>query len=150
MDSRVRKNDGEITMTPFSKNTSFSRGVFLLSNKVRNQCHESRALDRGCELTLVPRADAGAFARHDLSEGRQVTAKRICILVVDLAHVHLAKVALTVDVFFHRIDAVGQNLSFPARGVLINEFFKTECPRCESLALLCLCPTCRSGSRLAS
>jgi hypothetical protein len=29
----------------------------------------------------------------------------------------LAKVALTVDVFFHRIDAVGQNLSFPARGV---------------------------------
>lgn len=74
-----------------------------LANEVWKQRHESRALDSVGELALVPAAHTGALARNNLSEGRKVTTKRVRIFVVNLLHVHLAEVALMVDVFFHRI-----------------------------------------------
>jgi hypothetical protein len=69
-----------------------SRGGFCLTNQVREQSHEASALDGVRELALVPGADAGALARNDFAEGREVTLKRFRVLVVDGLGVDLAKV----------------------------------------------------------
>lgn len=66
----------------------------------------------------MPAAHARALARYDLSEGRKVATKRVRVLVVNLLHVHLAEVALMIDVFFHRIlffMSESPYLSIPAR-----------------------------------
>lgn len=49
----------------------------------------------------MPTTDAGALARHDLAEGRQVAAERVRILVVNLLDVHLTEETLAVDFLFH-------------------------------------------------
>lgn len=65
-------------------------GCFLL-HQVREQGHETRALDGVRQLALVPGADAGAFARDDLAEGRQVALQHIRVLIVDGFDVLLAE-----------------------------------------------------------
>lgn len=75
-------------------------GIFVnirLFHQIRQQSHKSRALDREGEFALVPGADAGAFARHDLSKGGKVATKRVRIFVVDVADVNLAEVTRTFD-----------------------------------------------------
>lgn len=53
----------------------------------------TRTLDRIRELALVPGANAGAFARHDLSEGGKIALQSVRILVVDRVNVLLAEPA---------------------------------------------------------
>ncbi len=71
----------------------------LLPDHEWQQCHVARALDGVRELALVPGADAGALAGHDLAEGRQVTLERFRVLVVNGGHVLPAEPAGTVRCF---------------------------------------------------
>lgn len=59
----------------------------------------------------MPRADAGALAGHNFSEGGEVTTQGVGILVVNLFHIHLTEVALMFDLLFvvHRVGASGMN-----------------------------------------
>ena len=54
-----------------------------LSDQVRQESHEARALDRKSEFALVPGTDAGTLARDDLAERGQVAAQGVGVLVVD-------------------------------------------------------------------
>lgn len=66
----------------------------------------------------MPATHTRALARHNLSKGGKVATKRVRVFVVNLLHVHLAEVALMVDVFFHRIlffMSESPYLSIPAR-----------------------------------
>ncbi len=76
--------------------------TYYLLHQVRQDGHEARALDGGRELALVPHAHTRALARHDLAEGRQVTAQHVGIFVVDGFDVLLAERALPVDRFWSR------------------------------------------------
>ena len=49
----------------------------------RHESHDSRALNGGRELALVPGADAGTAARHDLRVRRDEAAERGAVFVVD-------------------------------------------------------------------
>ena len=64
-----------------------------LADQVRKQGHEARALNSVRELALVPRTDAGALARDNLAEGREVTLERLRVLVVNRLSVDLAEMA---------------------------------------------------------
>lgn len=94
--------------------------VGRLPNQVWNQGHEARALDSVRELALVPATDAGALARHDLTEGGQVTAERVRILVVNLLDVHLAEETLSIDFLFHRCGEQWARISRSLLGMLIS------------------------------
>ncbi len=80
----------------------------------RQQGHESRALDRVRELALVPRADAGALARNDLSKGGKISLQHVRILVVNRANVCLAERTRAFGIFdWHRVF-LGEGV--PSRG----------------------------------
>lgn len=64
------------------------------------QGHEARALDGGRELALVPGADAGALARHDLAEGGQVALQIVRIFVADRVDICATERAVSVNDFF--------------------------------------------------
>ena len=53
----------------------------------------SRALNGVCEFALMPGAHAGAFARHDFAERRQIAPERVRVFVINGDHVLLAKPA---------------------------------------------------------
>ena len=66
----------------------------------------------------MPAAHTRTLARYDLSKGGKVATKRVRVFVVNLLHVHLAEVALMVDVFFHSFlffMSESPYLSIPAR-----------------------------------
>jgi hypothetical protein len=66
----------------------------------------------------MPATHTRALARHNLSKGGKVATKRVRVFVVNLLHVHLAEVALMVDVFFHSFlffMSESPYLSIPAR-----------------------------------
>ena len=82
--------------------TPAKAGVFVLADHVGQKAHEAAALDRVGQLTLVPGTDAGALARNDLAEGREITLKRLRILVVDFTDIGLAEeTGLRLAVGFH-------------------------------------------------
>lgn len=82
------------------KSPDIRRGIFFvptllqLLHEVWEQGHESRALDGVRELALVPLAHTGALARHDLPEGRKVSAERIRIFVINGYRIHTAEMTL--------------------------------------------------------
>lgn len=82
------------------KSPDFRRGTFFLPtllqllHEVWEQGHESRTLDGVRELALVPLTHAGALARHDLPEGRNVSAERIRIFVINRYRIHAAEMTL--------------------------------------------------------
>ncbi len=79
------------------KDSRFSReSCAVLANQVWEERHEATELDRVRELTLMPSADAGALARHDLSKGGKVAFQCGCILVVNVLLICLAEVAGTI------------------------------------------------------
>lgn len=94
--------------------------VGRLPNQVWNQGHEARALDGVRELALVPATDAGALARHDLAERRQVAAERVRVLVVNLLDVHLTEETLSIDFLFHRFGEQWARISRSLLGMLIS------------------------------
>ncbi len=82
------------TKNPPTSVGGFFDTTFELLNEVWEQGHETRTLDGVGEFALMPLADAGTLARHDLPEGRKVSAKGIGIFVINHRRIHAAKVAL--------------------------------------------------------
>src|SRR5450631_3445894 len=60
---------------------------FFLTNNVRQQTEETRALDGAGELTLLLGGDGGDAARHDLAALGHVTHQELGILIVDLRRI---------------------------------------------------------------
>src|SRR3981081_2905581 len=58
-----------------------------LSDNVRQQTEETRALDGAREFTLLLGGDRGDAARHDLAALGHVTHQQLGILVVDLRRI---------------------------------------------------------------
>src|ERR1700723_4044160 len=61
--------------------------ITLLSDHVRQQAEETRALDSAREFALFLGGDGGDAARHDLAALGDVTHQQLGILVVDLRRV---------------------------------------------------------------
>jgi hypothetical protein len=66
---------------------------YRLLDHVWNKSHKAGALHRVCEFTLVPLADAGTLAGHDLSETGEVATERIRVFVINDVLIHFAEVA---------------------------------------------------------
>src|SRR5471032_3287173 len=63
------------------------RSTDFLTNDVRQQTEETRALDGAREFALLLGGDGGDAARHDLAALGHVTHQQLGILVVDLRRV---------------------------------------------------------------
>src|SRR5471032_3256642 len=63
------------------------RSTDFLSNHVRQQAEETRALDGAREFALLLGGDGGDAARHDLAALGNVTHQQLGILVVDLRRI---------------------------------------------------------------
>ncbi len=74
----------------------------------------------------MPLTDAGALARHDLSERGKVAAERVRVLVVHGLGVDLAKMALTIFLGVHRVR---RDRSGSTSVRADNDEVKTECLR---------------------
>src|SRR5471032_1886324 len=63
------------------------RSTDFLSNHVRQQAEETRALDGAREFALLLGGDGGDAARHDLAALGNVTHQQLGILVIDLRRI---------------------------------------------------------------
>jgi hypothetical protein len=95
-------------------------GRFVLADQIRKQSHVARTLDGVGQLALMPGADAGALAGHDLAEGRQVTLKRVGVLIIDLVNVLLAEPAGPVHRFLV-LHGHNRGSRVPERMIRVNQ-----------------------------
>lgn len=72
------------------------------------QSHNTGALDRAGQLTLMRHADFRTFARDNLRKGRKEAPQNIYVLVIHVVDIVVAEVALLLSLnnsvcFFHKV-----------------------------------------------